>query len=323
MATISAEVTPNTTTSSPLGALYGNSGLKVLAYPLDLGSASKNHYVKFSIKQIVPTDFAQSMANGTIVGKTEQALLSHSIKSPTTTLSAFIALYMPDTLNASFSADYSTLGLTSGLGSVVEGIQYVQSMMTDGNGKIGTLSSDAAVLTAVAKGLAAMSFGTIADNLATAVGQSNGFAVNPQIQMIFNGVGFRTFQLAFTFTPRSQTEAQMVDTIISTFKYHYAPDVLSANASDNGLFYIPPSYFNLEFMFGSVENRYLPKYGDCVLGGIDVNYAPNGFASHTDGAPVQTQLTLSFTEMEIVTKSKLQAGYDKTSSNSTGTGELR
>jgi len=44
------------------------------------------------------------------------------------------------------------------------------------------------------------------------------------------------------------------------------------------------------------------KYGDCVLTNVEVNHAPNGFSAFTDGSMVQTQLNLSFKELNILTR---------------------
>jgi hypothetical protein len=41
---------------------------------------------------------------------------------------------------------------------------------------------------------------------------------------------------------------------------------------------------------------------------MEVNYAPNGWSSFESGAPVQTTLSLSFRETQIIDKSKLQKG---------------
>ena len=41
---------------------------------------------------------------------------------------------------------------------------------------------------------------------------------------------------------------------------------------------------------------------DCVLTGVNVDYTPNGFATYNDGYPVQTRLTLSFKETQMITK---------------------
>jgi hypothetical protein len=56
-------------------------------------------------------------------------------------------------------------------------------------------------------------------------------------------------------------------------------------------------------------NRNVNKVAESVLESVDVNYAPNGWAAHDDGAPVQTTLTLSFREMELIDKTKINDGY--------------
>jgi hypothetical protein len=132
--------------------------------------------------------------------------------------------------------------------------------------------------------------------------------------MVYKGLPMRSFQLSFTFTPKSQQEAKTIDNIIYTFKYHAAPTLTSGAAvSSQSMYLIPPSLFQVQFKVKGAENQYLPKYADCVLEGIDVNYAPNGFAAHTDGAPVQTTLTLQFKELEIVDRGRLQKGFQNTS----------
>jgi len=297
-------------TTGPLKSLFASSQVTVLNYPADLGTKSKNHYVKFNIKQIDTSEFITESNNGTISSKALQAFSQHSFKSPTQTMSAYIALYMPDTLTATYNAAYSELSLTNDLGSGAAALQYVQAV-AGGDDTGSVLSKDAAILSAITKGIAAASKGVVNNTVADVALTSKGIAINPQIQMIFSGVGLRSFQLTFIFTPSSINEAQTVAGIINTFKYHFSPNILSGENSSNGLFYIPPSYFNLEFMFGAKENQYLPKYGDCVLESIDVNYAPNGFAAHVDGAPVQTQLNLSFKELEIITKDKILLGQLK------------
>ena len=110
-------------------------------------------------------------------------------------------------------------------------------------------------------------------------------------------------------SPKSLDEAQEVDSIIKTFKYHFSP-ALQAGKTDStqSMFLTSPSIFNVQFKIGQNENQYVPKYGDCVLTDIDVNYAPNGFASHEDGAPVQTTLNLTFKEIVIVDRDKIAKG---------------
>jgi hypothetical protein len=128
--------------------------------------------------------------------------------------------------------------------------------------------------------------------------------------MIYRGIGLRSFQLTFVFTPNSQGEAEEVNYIIQQFKYHFAPTLLSAKeTSSDAMYFKPPSIFSVNFMISGKQNKFLPKYGDCVLTDIDVNYAPNGWAAYDDGAPIQTTLTMSFKETEILDKNKIQKGY--------------
>jgi hypothetical protein len=150
-----------------------------------------------------------------------------------------------------------------------------------------------------------------------AILQSQGYTSNPQLQMIYRGSPFRQFSLEFLFTPSNKFEAEIVKHIIFLFKYYAAPTVGVGQKSKDAMFLTPPALFEIKFMRGPNENLNLPKYTDCVLEDISVDYAPNGFAAHEDdGAPVQTQLTLTFQEVEIVDRTRLSAG--QTQGDSTG-----
>jgi hypothetical protein len=306
----------------------------ILQYPSDLGSPTKNHYVKFWVKQIIPQNATVTTTTTNESAKaqpgTGQTLGGFNIQPQQTKPVACISLYMPDTLNATYNASYDELSLTNELGKNLGNLQAIGTFL--GVGKDKNSASNAASKAAVNYGtskvlgnITGIVPGADAQGISDINLQGGGFTVNPQLQVLYRGIGFRQFQLSFLFTPASHDEALTVNKIIAAFKYHFAPDLLTASQSDNGMFFIPPSYFSVEFMINNQENVYLPKYGDCVLADIDVNYAPNGFAAHTDGAPVQTQLNLVFKEIEIVTKGKLQAGYNNaTSDGSSGSiGGLR
>lgn len=326
-------VTTGSSTSGPLESLnYTGPKLSPMSYPSDLATdPSKAHYVKFLVKKITPkSPIKNFQANGfwptaSTMGKEAwNSFFTTNFSPPTSSIQDVISLYMPDTLNASFNASYDQLNLTNDLGKgamLLQGINSVANYMGDKNAGAAR-SVDAIAAAAVGLGLSAAAnrFGIGGAGITDVYIQSQGFAVNPQLQMIYRGLDFRNFQLSFTFTPASKKEADETNRIISTFKYHFSPDLVKPSNSQTGMFFIPPSLFNVEFMFGPEENQYLPRYGDCVLKDIDVNYAPNGFATHNDGSPIQTQLTLTFQEIEIVTKEKLSIGYNATSQNVTGSG---
>lgn len=124
--------------------------------------------------------------------------------------------------------------------------------------------------------------------------------------MLFQGIEFRTFDMSFTFTPYSAKEAEDVKKIIKLFRKYAAP---SASTAFAGMFWVPPAFFNVDFRFQGKTNPNLPKLQKCVIESIDVNYAPNGWTTHTDGAPVQTTMTITFKEIILVDRASIEAGY--------------
>ena len=263
---------------------------------------------------------ALATKTGEIATKAD-AGLRKLVKPQTTESKAVISLYMPDTLESSYTANYSEISLAAELSTIQSIRQIAQVASTFGSGVksggaaggFGAASSDPNVIAgAIGFGLGVLDKVGISTggNLAEVLLQGQGYASNPQLQMLYQGTNFRQFSLAFTFTPKSQAEAQIVNNIIYQFKYYAAPALAQGKTSSSEtMFLIPPAIFNVKFFFKGIDNKYLPKYADCVLKNIDVNYAPNGFAAHIDGAPVQTQLTLQFEEIEIVDKARLSKGY--------------
>lgn len=306
---------PGNLFGGPLGSLYQKNGLEFVQYPRDLGSSTKLHSVQFIIEEIkeiglqgvkkIASDIGQGAKKFTdgvswegaantakevvnepgaaIVGAAEAAggALGGAIKAigqRSGTPVAYISLYMPETLNFSSTIDYDdsvTIASAAGALPLVGG---VVSKIT------GALGNDAARL---------------ALNKA-------GYVFNPQKQMLFNGINFREFNMSFTFTPYSQREADDVKRIIKLFRRWAAPKPSTESA---GMFWIPPALFGIEFQFQGKQNTNLPKLERCVVDNIDVNYAPNGWSAHSDGAPVQTTMTISFKEIVLIGRDKIEAGY--------------
>ena len=336
--------------SGPLAALYNTSNkLTTVNYPLELATdSSKAHYVTFFVREVIPADYkdiitklgnifgeaATDLANAAkaaaknpmaaidagvdTVAKNGQAISNAiagavSITKNRSAAKAFISLYMPDTLQATYHADYADISLSDELGTLnsISGIAQVTSAAMQGYKKgdtMGSISSDPNTLKYLIGGVSSL-FGVGAGAAAAAL-QAQGFTSNPQLQMIYRGASFRTFSLSFIFTPKSREEAAAVENIIYQFKYYAAPKLQSGvNSPNASMFLIPPALFQVKFYHKNAENVNLPKYTDCVLQDIAVDYAPNGWAAHTDGAPIQTHLSLSFQEVEIVDKDRLATGY--------------
>jgi hypothetical protein len=293
-----------------------------LKYPYSLGSDKQSHAVKFRIKEIKSlfdnTTFSANqlltagMEKGAdvlsaIANKNEadsKKLIENegkTVDQATNTIQgafstglnfrpnlsetkAEISLYLPDTLDFQQSFHYNPLNLT-------EVITAIGSAIVGGSGgKIkGALGS-------ILQGGGAINLGL----------NAAGYAINPQQQLLFQGVDFRTFGLAFVMTPWNAQESNTIKEIIKTFRKYGSPTILKNTA---GFIFKPPAVFEVEFWSGSQQNQYLNKVTQCVLTQIEVNYAPNGWTAHNDGAPVQTALNLGFQEIEIIDSAKIEDGY--------------
>ena len=250
--------------------------------------------------------------SSTVIGQTLKEGLS--ISPQTTTPRAVISLYMPDTLNAGYHSSYDTPSLEDAFGSTIQGLRSLSKtagQFAQGADLKSVISSDPGVINLQAKAAGALTglAGGNAQTTQSLILQAQGYAINPQVQMLYRGIALRNFQLSFIFTPKSADETEQVDKIISTFKYYFSPALQAgAQTQTDSMFLIPPALFNVNFMINNIENKYLPKYGDCVLESLEVNYAPNGWSSFESGAPVQTTLSLGFRETQIIDKTKLQNG---------------
>ena len=259
----------------------------------------------------------------TVTGTLKSVVSNGIAISPTlSNIRSVVSLYMPDTLTATYDASYEELSLTD-LGAGINTLRAINEIATSAKGKLtgggamgalNAVGSDPASIQLAMQALGQTGLGGKLQIDPSVLGEvllkGQGYSINPQLQMIYRGIDMRKFQLSFFFTPKSKDESSNVEKIINMFKFHFAPTIQSgASSSATSMFLIPPSIFNVNFKINGKENKYLPKYGDCVLTNIDVNYAPNGWASHDDGFPVQTQLTLEFMETEILHKDKLLKGF--------------
>jgi hypothetical protein len=315
--------------NGPLSALFKSKyNYERLGYPADLGSSGKGHMVQFDVYNTRSTsisdvsnwlsttivdplkkaydagteataqnlynqgtqllnqaaELGNSLVNNTLEGEINQSVWSVVGKK---TVSEFletkkdhvktIYLYMPDTLDFTYSASWDKTDLMKAAGAV----PIVGGLAT---GVTSIMGNDAVKL--------AMN--------------KFGYAFNPQSQMLFEGIDFRTYTMTFVFTPRSVQEAQIVKEIIKTFRMYAAPTVVE---DIGGFFFKPPGIFGVSFFSDGVPNYNINKLMDSVLESVEVNYAPNGWSAHRDGKPVQTTITLSFKEMTLVDRTKIESGY--------------
>jgi len=57
------------------------------------------------------------------------------------------------------------------------------------------------------------------------------------------------------------------------------------------------------------DNTHLNKIKTCVLSNISVEYGAERYTAYAGGRPQVTKLALSFTELELITKTYIADGY--------------
>jgi hypothetical protein len=225
-----------------------------------------------------------------------------------------IALYIPDTVNVSYGASYDDISLTESLGKAYFLAQTGTSMLDlfSNNGDkmseqfANKAASDPFIRYTLANAAGkALGMSNVGDLVARGMGE----AINPQLQVLFRGVGFRTFQFDFVFTPYSKEETEEVRKIIEAFKYAAAPEINPLGYFSQGVFMKVPYPFKIQFFYKGQENPYVHRIGETVLENINVDYGPNGWSTFNDGSPVQIKMTLQFKETVVVDKNRIKAGY--------------
>lgn len=231
-----------------------------------------------------------------------------------------IALYMPDTLAFTHQQSYSDIALGGGLpaAALSAGASAVQTLRSGQSG-VDMAKAFAKNLTPYLANVALNKLGPTGQYLFAA---GAGMVQNPMLELLYSSPAFRTFRLDFVLYPRSQKEAQEVMGIINRLKFHQAPEI---RKEFNGFFLVPPSEFDIRFMYNGAANPNLPEISTCVLESIDLDYAPNGFAAYEvpgrnvseigkTGTPVAIRLGLQFKETEIMTKDNFAGNGYKVSS---------
>lgn len=242
----------------------------------------------------------------------EKLTAADVVRIPGTT----IRLYVPDTVNVQYSAAYDDLSLAGVLGTpyfiAQAGVSLFDKYRNSSGGfdvskMVNAVGDDPYIRKfigdlAESKGILGRDAGAF---LTSAVGQ----ALNPQMQVIFRSIGFRSHQFDFTLTPYSQEEAIQIKKIVESFKMAAAPEVQASSIFGKGLFFKVPDRFNIRFLYNGRRNENIHRIAECVLQNIAVDYAPMGWATFGDGNPVQTKLTLQFQEIEIIDKTRIKEGY--------------
>jgi hypothetical protein len=143
---------------------------------------------------------------------------------------------------------------------------------------------------------------TIFPDRAVAQGQyQSGMSVYDNKKLLFEGLDFRQFQFSLLFQPNNPAEQADVQNWITRVKIDSAPDLVLGDA-----FYKYPDFFQLSWP--KLDNLFVT--GPLALTNITVNYTPEGlWSENTDEMPTATRVNLSFTEIDLPVKDKIEGGW--------------
>jgi hypothetical protein len=273
------------------------------SYPLNLGlDAGMKHYVLFNVNESNNTNIkTNNLPGASFVDPGDIPRINDSGRSnfgnnrqSITRVSTAIALYMPPDISTTYETSWAQEDL---------------GILGDATNALDTGNGSGILQALVSAGIrnAADEIGSHTD--LNIIGVANNFyraAYNPHAEVLFNGVKFRSFQFSFQMIPRSQIEAQVIDNIVKSFAFYSAAEINQTG----GKFFLYPSEFDITFYMGNEENKYINKISTCALTQFSINYTGAGtWAAMVDGAPRQTNISLSFTELEIMHKGRISLGY--------------
>lgn len=253
-------------------------------------------------------DAAEPITSSEFVQRAKESVAGQFNKT-TKRINRAIVLPIPTNLGADYGINWESesLGVAAGLLDNASKVQ-AQEQFSEAGKLVGTILGRAGVragAAAINNPLMQRIAGEKVLDAKAVTEKLTRSAMNPRKEQLFKNVGFRKFNFQWTLVPKNQKEAETILNIIKEFKFHMHPEL-----TPGGYFYVYPSEFDMKFYFSGVENTALNKISTCVLTDLKVNYTPNSeFVTYKDGMPDAIQLTLSFTELELLTKERIEKGY--------------
>ena len=233
-------------------------------------------------------------------------------------LKTTIALYMPPTVTVKYGSRWGaqTVGMMAQLGH-----DALKAFSGENGADVaaGMLDKAGAGL----KNMALSALDTVAPGAKTLAAIETGKIVTDRLELMFEGIDRRQFSYEFTFIPRSEVEARIIDEIVFAFKYHMASNLVKGTG---GKEYTIPDVFDIKYMYHGGENSFLNKVSTCALESVDVIYGGEKYQTYplagkggalsstgptpgTGTPPQSTKITLGFTELELITKDKVLTGH--------------
>ena len=230
-----------------------------------------------------------------------------------------ILLYMPEDISTGFRANWGGKAFSTFAANSLRaaGGETLKDKL-EGLGRTITEQAEKSVpllgAAAIRKGLQKITGDSLSND--DVFGAISGAILNPNTELLFEGVDMRNFGLTFKLVPRNSEETIQINNIIKQFKKAMLPKRtvgkvfgITNNGITNGFIGFP-DLCRVSFMKGPGEHPNLPKFKMCAITQVDVNYTPDGtYATYQDGQPVAIQLSVNFQETKLVFADDIELGF--------------
>ena len=339
------------------GGNFSSTTSKNLTYPINVEEdPQQGHYIIFYVYQI---DDAKLQKKGAAVSKlasgdadvaATNAALKNSDSSPMASqagkgagkslsikrppmkkMDQAIALYMPP----SVKVQYTTLYTEQDIGAFAQGAADVYNLLSSGQSLGQAAAAGGGTLVAGLTAAAIKKAGNMVSGARAMAQIASGLAISNKIELQFEGVKRRDFSYTFTFIPKSEQEAQIVEEIVFAFKKNMMPKYvdkmnvgrafnMKLDAKFNGKIMQVPNIFDIEYHHKGKRNPFLNRVSSSYLMDVTVDYGSDryktyestttntrkGYTGGGEGPPPQkTTLTLSFHEIELMSQERIEEGY--------------
>ena len=144
-----------------------------------------------------------------------------------------------------------------------------------------------------------------------------GIVPNSNLELLFNGPTLREFTFQYRMSPRSSSEAKIINNIIRFFKQGMAAKKISSisgggSAGAQSYFLGTPNVFQLQYKTtGRKTIKGVNRIKTCALTGFAMNYAADGnWAAYDEGQPVSVIMNMSFKELEPIYDTDYQSNVE-------------
>ena len=205
-------------------------------------------------------------------------------------------------LNALKTAGMSALGMAGNAGE-----EAWAALTTNPTGAVSSIMSKIGKMGVSGNAVAGVGLGVAGKILGPAMSTAAGFSSFSQVMAHYQGPAFRNFNFTYTLRPLSPKDQQNIVKIVNFFKIASAPSQIS-----NGLFriYETPYVFKIGFYSKNGELKDVNRIAHCACTNVSVSYGGDRFQTFSGtNSPVETNIALSFKEIEPITRTEMEAGY--------------